>query len=133
MPDGWGRMKAAVQRGAERELELSIKPGFGPLMDVKVEGRYLGWCSPKQGEELQKLYDETPSRLSRGSGTRLADLDGFVVEVALALKRCRQIEADMMLFDKRIDGAALHDLRNRLETLHTQALMLRHNQDFGTE
>ena len=61
-------MKSAVKRGAQRKLKLSMKRGSdaqirSPFFDVRVEGVYQGWCSPEQRDELQELYDTTPSLL----------------------------------------------------------------------
>ena len=126
-------MKAAIRRAAERELELILgdKPIndmqiMGTAYDVHVEGTYLGWTSAQGKVEAQEIYDATSSRL-RHEVERTPQADPELsMQVGLALKRCRQIEADLVC-GKRDVAVAFGDLRSRLEVLHESALMADQN------
>ena len=131
---GWSPMssfdekKAAVKRGAERELTLSMKPGsdiqiMGPFWDVHVEGKYLGWCSKPQRDELQKLYDETPSKLRHWIPKKI-DLDGLQTSVELALGRCKRLELDILTANPAAVDYAVSDLRTRMELVYDTLLQL---------
>jgi hypothetical protein len=126
------KMVDAIRRAAQRELKLSMKPGrdtqiCGPFVDVKVEGLYLGWCSPKKAEELQKLYDDTPSHLRHGPEAKPVDLAGICADLEVALGRARCIEANMLVAAPNPSDVC--DLRSRLEGLHARILLSKQEQE----
>ena len=127
MADSWDKMKLAVRRAAERELALSMRHGtdcqiVGPFFDVRAEGTYLGWCSPSQKDELQKLYDDTPSLLrpvvDRAIQRRVDHGDSVKNGIAFALTRCRQLEAEIHFAETTDVTQRLGALRAHLELLY---------------
>lgn len=138
----WEEMKEAVRRAAQRELDLDIgtKPIndpqiLGECYDVRVEGRYLGWLGPKKCDELRQLYKDTPSRLHPVKPKEI-DLDQLVTGIGTATKKCREIEADMMVATTPLQAGdaatqGIQNLRNRLEFLHEQVLLMQQEQRVG--
>lgn len=122
-------MKKAVQRAAQRELELRIsKPINDPQIvgnpcDVHVEGRYLGWTSQGNCEELKKIYASTPS-LIRNKTPKPIDSSDIATELGLVAKKCREIEADLSI--GTVEGAmvGISDLRSKIDMLHARALLV---------
>jgi len=124
------KMRDAIVRAAERELDLHLgtKPIndaqiAGVAYDVRVEGTYLGWTSEAGKAEARELYDSTPSRLRPRveRAERTPDF-GLSTQVGLVLKKCREIEADLVC-GERNPNAAVGELRTRLEILHESVLL----------
>jgi hypothetical protein len=127
---GWDAMKTAVRRAAERELELKIgdRPINDPQIlgspyDVHVEGTYLGWASRERCDELRQLYADTPSRLRRSPEAPRSSIGDMAARVGIAAKKCRELEADLMIGGEAVEQGVL-GLRRELEMLHERVLML---------
>ena len=130
----WEEMKAAVRRAGQRELELKIgdKPFNDPQImgspyDVHIEGTYLGWTSKEKGDELRKLYADTPSQLAKFRNPPKWEIDEVVTSVGIVVKKCRELEAGMMVGGENVKYSILA-MRRELEILHERVLMMEQEQ-----
>jgi len=126
----WEDMRAAVRRAAQRELTLKIgdKPFNDPQImgspyDVHVEGTYLGWTSKEKCDELRQLYTDTPSQLHKRPNPTRWSMGEVATSVGIIAKKCREVEADLMLGGDSVKHGVLA-LRRELEMLHERVLML---------
>jgi hypothetical protein len=133
----WEKMKTAVRRAAQRELELKIgdKPFNDPQImgspyDVHVEGTYLGWTSKEKCDELRKLYADTPSELRKYPNPTRWEMDEVATSVGIVVKKCRELEADLMMGGERVRHGVL-SMRRELEMLHERVLMLEQEERAG--
>lgn len=125
-------MKSAVVRAAQRELKLKMTRGSDPQIcgsfyDVRVEGAYLGWTSSERKDELQKLYDDTPSLLRKKEVK--PDIEGVADAIGIVAKRCRILEAESNIGQKRVNfQQELSVIRSQIDAAHERLLMMAQSQ-----